>query len=123
LGDISLSPRLPLDEVVDAYHGARVFALASEHESFCFPVLEAQACGIPGVVRDLPVLRETGGRGTTYVAGDDAGTWAAALQRLLVDDLGHAAARAASLEHALRFSWEKTAAAVRARLLPEHARG
>src|SRR4029450_6223628 len=74
LGDISLSPRLPLDDVVDAYQRARVFALASEHESFCFPVLEAQACGIPGVVRDHPVLRETGGPGTTYVAGDDAET-------------------------------------------------
>lgn len=123
LGDISLSPRLPLDDVVDAYQRARVFALASEHESFCFPVLEAQACGIPGVVRDHPVLRETGGPGTTYVAGDDAETWAAALHRLLSDDRAYAAARAAGLEHALRFSWEKTAAAVRARLVPEHAMG
>ncbi len=122
LGDITLSPRLPLDEVVDAYHGARVFALASQHESFCLPVLEAQACGIPAVVRDTPVLRETGGRGTTYVAGDDAETWAAALQRLVVDDDAHATARAEGLENARRFDWERNAAAVRARLLvPEEA--
>jgi glycosyltransferase involved in cell wall biosynthesis len=123
LGDISVSSRLPLDEVVDAYRSARVFALASENESFCFPVVEAQACGIPAVVRDIPILRETGGPGTTYVAGDDAEAWAAALHRLLADDLVHAAARAAGLEHARRFSWEKTADAVRARLLAEGSAG
>jgi glycosyltransferase involved in cell wall biosynthesis len=122
LGDISLGPRLPLDGVLDAYQSARVFALASQHESFCLPVLEAQACGIPAVVRDIPILRETGGRGTTYVAGDDAEAWAAALQRLLADDRVHAVARAAGLEHARRFSWEKTADAVRGRLLPEGSR-
>jgi glycosyltransferase involved in cell wall biosynthesis len=117
LGSITLSPRVPLDEVVRAYHRARVFALASHHESFCFPVLEAQACGIPAVVRDISVLRETGGRGTTYVAGDDAETWAAALQRLVVDDEAHATVRAMGIKNARRFSWERTADAVRARLL------
>jgi glycosyltransferase involved in cell wall biosynthesis len=117
LGRITLSPRLPLDEVVRAYHRARVFALASQHESFCFPVLEAQACGIPTVVRDIPVLRESGGQGTTYVLGDDAEAWAAALQRLLVDDEARAKAQATGLENARRFSWERTAAAVRARLV------
>jgi glycosyltransferase involved in cell wall biosynthesis len=123
LGNITLSAPLSRDELVDAYHRARVFALASEYESFCFPVLEAQACGIPAVVRDIPVLRETGGRMTTYIAGDDPETWAAALQRLLADDHLHEAARAAGLEHARGFTWERTADAVRARLLPDHSAG
>jgi glycosyltransferase involved in cell wall biosynthesis len=121
LGRITLSPRLPLDEVVRAYHRARVFALPSQHESFCLPVLEAQACGVPAVVRDTPILRESGGPGTTYVAGDHAETWSAALQRLLVDDDAYAGARATGIENAQRFNWKRTAAAVRARLLaPEH---
>jgi glycosyltransferase involved in cell wall biosynthesis len=117
LGDISLSSRLALGELVEAYWSARVFALASEHESFCLPVLEAQACGIPAVLRDTPVLRETGGQGATYVSGDDAETWAAALELLVVDDAAHATARAKGVEHARGYSWERTAAAVRARLL------
>ncbi len=74
------------------------------------------------MVRDIPTLHETGGRGTTYVAGEDAEIWAAALQRLIADDDAHATARAKSLEHARRFSWERTAAVVQTRLLsPERA--
>jgi glycosyltransferase involved in cell wall biosynthesis len=121
LGDISLSPRLSPDEVVEAYRSARVFALASQHESFCLPVLEAQACGLPAVLRDTSVLRETGGEGATYVSGDDAETWAVALERLVVDDDAHATARTKGLEHARGYSWERTAAAVRARLVVAEA--
>lgn len=119
LGEITFESGLPLNRLVDAYRSARVFALASEHESFCMPLLEAQASGVPAVARDSAVLRETGGGGTTYVADDDPRAWAAALGRLLSDDAAHAAARATGLEHARRFSWERTADAVRARLLPE----
>jgi glycosyltransferase involved in cell wall biosynthesis len=116
LGEISFESGLPFEKLVGAYHNARVFALPSEHESFCLPLLEAQACGVAAVVRDLPALRETGGAGTAYVGGDDPAAWAAELERLIVDDDARAAAREKGLEHAQRFSWERTAAAVRARL-------
>jgi glycosyltransferase involved in cell wall biosynthesis len=121
LGDISLGSRLALAELVDAYRSARVFVLASEHESFCFPVLEAQACGIPAVLRNTSVLRETGGQAATYVSGDDSETWATAIERLIADDDAHATARAKGLEHSRGYSWERTAAAVRARLMRAEA--
>jgi glycosyltransferase involved in cell wall biosynthesis len=121
LGVITLQSRLSLDELIDAYRHARLFALASEHESFGLTLLEAQACGVPAVVRGIPALRETGGPGTTYVAGDDAQEWAKAFQRLLSDDAAHATAQAAGLEHASRFSWKRTAEAVRSRLSAELA--
>jgi glycosyltransferase involved in cell wall biosynthesis len=117
LGEIIFESDLSLDRLINAYWRARVFALASEYESFSLTLLEAQACGVPAVVRDLPALRETGGAGTTYVAGDAARDWAEALERLLSDDAAHAAARAAGLEHARGFSWERTAEGVRSRLL------
>jgi glycosyltransferase involved in cell wall biosynthesis len=120
LGEITFESGLSVDRIVDAYRCARVFALASQHESFCLPLLEAQACGVPAVARDLPALRETGGDGTGYVVGDDPRVWAAAIQRLLADGVAHTTARAAGLEHARRFSWEKTADAMRACLLPEN---
>jgi glycosyltransferase involved in cell wall biosynthesis len=120
LGEVTFETGLSLDRLTDAYRSARVFAIASEHESFCLPLLEAQASGVPAVARDLAVLRETGGEGTAYVASDDPQAWAAALQRLLADDAAHAAARSRGLEHARRFSWGQTADSVRARLLPEH---
>jgi glycosyltransferase involved in cell wall biosynthesis len=117
LGELTFESGFSHDEVAEALRRARVFALASEHETFCLPVLEAQACGVPAVVRDVPVLRETGGTGTTYVSGDDPEDWAAEIGRLLVDDAAHSAARSAGLHHASGFSWEKTAEALRLRLL------
>jgi glycosyltransferase involved in cell wall biosynthesis len=119
LGEITFESGLSLDRLVDAYRSARAFAIPSEHESFCLPLLEAQACGVPAVARDSAAFRETGGASTTYVAGHDPREWAAAIGRLFTDDFAHAAARAASLEHARHFSWEATADAVRARLLSE----
>jgi glycosyltransferase involved in cell wall biosynthesis len=116
-GRITFESSLPLGELVAAYQGARVFALASEHESFCLPLLEAQASGVPAVVRDSPALRETGGEGTTYVGGDDPRDWSAALVPLLSDDAAHGLARRVGLDHARGYSWERTETAVRARLL------
>jgi glycosyltransferase involved in cell wall biosynthesis len=118
LGEIAFESGLSPNEVVGAYRGARLFAVASEQESFCLPLLEAQASGVPAVARDLPVLHETGGEGTTYVSGDEPRAWAAAMLRLLTDEAAWKGARAAGLEHARGFSWEKTTAAVRALLLP-----
>jgi glycosyltransferase involved in cell wall biosynthesis len=117
LGEISFESGLSFEGIAEAYRGARAFALATHEESFCLPLLETQACGVPAVVRDLPVLREVGGSGTTYVEGDDPDVWAEALGRLLVDDTAHATARAAGTEHARRFSWDRTADAVRSRLV------
>jgi glycosyltransferase involved in cell wall biosynthesis len=118
LGEITFESGLSPDEVAGAYRSARVFVIASEQESFCLPLLEAQASGVPAVARDLPVLRETGGEGTSYVSGDEPRAWASAMLRLLTDEGAWTGARAAGLEHARGFSWEKTAEEVRARLLP-----
>ncbi len=117
LGHIVLEQGLSLHELVAAYHRARVVVVASQHESFCMPLLEAQACGAPAVARDDPVLRETGGLGTTYVAGDDVDDWSAALARLLVDDAAYADAREAGLQHAAGYGWDRTASSIRERLV------
>jgi glycosyltransferase involved in cell wall biosynthesis len=101
---------IPLAALVDAYRRARVFILPSERESFCMPLVESMASGVPALVRDLPSLRETGGRGASYVSGDDPADWAAALQPLLHDDIEHARARQAAVQMAAGFSWEAFAA-------------
>jgi glycosyltransferase involved in cell wall biosynthesis len=101
---------IPLAALVDAYRRARVFILPSERESFCMPLVESMASGVPAVVRGLPSLRETAGAGASYVSGDDPADWAAALQLLLHDDIEHARARQAALQAAAGFSWEAFAA-------------
>jgi D-inositol-3-phosphate glycosyltransferase len=109
-GSIVLSSRISLERLVDAYHRARVSVVPSERESFCMPLLESMACGVPAVVRGIPSLRETGGAGARYVDGDDPSRWAAAIQQLISDRASHEQARAAALGAAAGFSWAAMAA-------------
>ena len=117
LGPIEFGSELPLSQLVKTYRSARILVLVSEHESFAMPLLEAQACGVPAVVRDLPALRETGGDGAAYVRGNAAEDWAAQLSRLIDDESAHRLARERALDHARAFSWERTAREMRERLL------
>ena len=85
------------------------FVLASECESFNLPLLEAQACGLPTVVRDLPALWETGGGSTVHISGDDPDEWTAAIQRAQSAAAGAIDERA--VDHAASFTWPRSAAA------------
>jgi glycosyltransferase involved in cell wall biosynthesis len=103
---------LSVDRLVDTYHRARVFVLPSERESFCMPLVESMASGVPAVVRSLPSLQETGGNGARYVSGDGVAGWVAALLPLLGDDGEHARARELAQRAAARFSWDAFAAVI-----------
>jgi glycosyltransferase involved in cell wall biosynthesis len=107
---IALESRVSLDRLVRAYRDARVFVMPSEHESFCMPLAESMACGVPVVARDIDSLRETGGDAATYVAGDDPARWAAAVRGLLEDNAAHGRAREQGIRAGARFSWENVAA-------------
>jgi glycosyltransferase involved in cell wall biosynthesis len=111
-GSIVVEHRVPLGRLLRAYAEARVFAMPSERESFCMPLAEAMACGVPAAARDIPSLRETGGAGARFVAGSEAGAWTSALQSLFDDDGEHERLRAAAIESAARFSWERCAAQI-----------
>jgi glycosyltransferase involved in cell wall biosynthesis len=112
LPDVVVEHGLSLDQLVSTYRRARVFVLASQRESFCMPLAESMACGVPAVVRDTPSLRETGGPGASYVATDEPEAWAAALGRLLGDEMAHGRARQDAQAAASRFSWERMASEV-----------
>lgn len=104
------------DRLVSAYRRARVFVMPSERESFCMPLAEGMACGVPAVVRGLPSLRETGGAGARYVDGDDPAEWAAVMRKLLEDRVDHEHTRQAAIQAAARFSWATLAADLAAKL-------
>ena len=112
-GEIRVQSRISLRELVQAYARARLFLLASEQESFCMPLLEAQASGVPSVVRDIPALRETGGAGTTFVSSDNPEEWAAAVDRLVRDDDRHSQVAAEGHAHSLCYSWDRTVDEIR----------
>jgi glycosyltransferase involved in cell wall biosynthesis len=112
-GCVSFEHHLSLRELVRAYRDARVFVAPSEHESFCMPLVEAMACGVPAVVRDIATLREVGAGGARYVAGDDPAAWAGTLEAVLRQQGEHAQrARRDAVDAAARYSWRALADAL-----------
>lgn len=108
-GEIVWEPYLSESDLVAAYKAARALIVTSTSESFCLPVVEAAACGVPAVLRGLATLRETGGAGAAYVDGDDPAEWAEALDRAMRDHRWHARTRELAGEQARHFSWAQTA--------------
>ena len=93
------------------YRDASVFAFLSEYEGFGLTPLEALVEGVPPVVLDTAVARETCGGAARYV-GADAGNQQIA--DVIVDLLTHPTARADVLRHAgevlARYDWDRAAA-------------
>jgi glycosyltransferase involved in cell wall biosynthesis len=112
---IRLEYRVPHERMPDIYRRARVFVMPSEHESFCMPLAESMACGVPAVARGIRSLRETGGAGAQYLETDDPAEWAAAVRPLIEDSREHDRARELAIRAAARFTWEAFAADLAAR--------
>ena len=93
------------------YGRASVFAFLSEYEGFGLTPLEALASGVPPVLLDTPVARETAGAAAQYVpatAGRDA------IAAALVAGLTNGRVRQDVLAHApavlAQYDWKQTAA-------------
>jgi glycosyltransferase involved in cell wall biosynthesis len=78
LADVTLTGRVPDEDLAAIYSGARALVFPSDDEGFGLPTVEALACGTPVVATDIPVLREVLGDRATFVeAGDLEGLLAA----------------------------------------------
>ncbi|MBV8584113.1 MAG: glycosyltransferase family 4 protein [Candidatus Eremiobacteraeota bacterium] len=93
------------------YRGAIVLALASYHETFGMPLLEAMACGTPAIASEASSLPEVGGDAALYAPPDDASAWADALVRVAGDAALRDRLRIAGLGRATHFSWDSSAEA------------
>jgi len=92
--------------------GAQVFAYPSLYEGFGFPVLEAQACGVPLLASNISSLPEVVGDGGLLVDPLDEAAIADGLARLLDDDMLRRTLVALGAANLRRFSWEATARTV-----------
>jgi glycosyltransferase involved in cell wall biosynthesis len=91
------------------YRGALALTLASYHETFGMPMLEAMACGTPVVASRASSLPEVGGDAALFVPPNDVGAWAAALRSIVDDSALRDRLRTAGPDHAKLFSWDESA--------------
>ena len=106
--------RLRDPELDAAYAGALCLACVSREEGFGFTPLEAMAAGVPVVVSDLPVFRETLADAALVVPRDDVDVLAHALLRLERDPELRQSLAAAGRGRVELLSWEHAARQTRA---------
>jgi len=72
-------------ELQDLYRQARAFVFLSEYEGLGLTPLEALAAGVPSLLLDTPVARESCGPAALYVGLDSEERIAAEIERLVYD--------------------------------------
>ncbi|GAC1439366.1 MAG: hypothetical protein NVSMB51_17180 [Solirubrobacteraceae bacterium] len=106
---VSLLGRVSERRLESLYGGALALVSASWLEGYGLTPLEALARGVPPVVSDLPVYRETLGDGALrFAAGDERGL-AAALLRIEREPRLRAELVAAGRRHLERLTWPRAA--------------
>lgn len=83
----------------------------SRSEGYGLPLVEAMSLGTPVIASDIPIFREVGGDGATYVDPDVPGDFAAAVRALEAPDAWQRASTAARAR-AATFSWDASADAL-----------
>jgi glycosyltransferase involved in cell wall biosynthesis len=89
------------------YRDADVFVFPSYTESFGHPLVEAMATGLPIVASDTPIHREMCADAAVYFDTFDASACAAAIRRVVGDGALRARLRAAALQRAPMFCWNR----------------
>ena len=74
------------DELKSYYLLANLFAIASEHEGFCVPVVEAMALKVPVLAYASSAIPDTLGEGGMLLDHRDPQLMAAAMHRLIADE-------------------------------------
>jgi glycosyltransferase involved in cell wall biosynthesis len=98
------------DEALSAlYSAARAFVFLSEYEGLGLTPLEALTCGVPSVLLDTPIARESCGEAALYVKKSDIPGTAAAIEDLLFNDATRQSLLGAAPVVLTRYDWPRAA--------------
>ena len=97
------------EQLADLYGRARAFAFLSEYEGLGMTPLEALAHGVPAVLYDTAVARESCGSAALFVAAGDRAALIAALETALYDEPARTALLAAAPTTLARYEWPRAA--------------
>lgn len=101
------------DEILRALYAiAEAVCVASTHEGFGLPAIEAIAMGTPVVAAPVGGLPEAGGDVAIYAASPDAEGFATALASLLDDPMARRKGQVEGRRRTADFTWDRCAEAV-----------
>ena len=109
-GAVELTGAVSHDELAARYRAADVFVCLSDHEGFCFPLLEAMHHAVAVVALDAGAVADTLGCAGVVLRDKDPARVATAVHRVMVDDRLHAAVVAAGRARLGAFDRRRTAA-------------
>lgn len=100
---------VPEEDLVALYNLAEVFLYPSLYEGFGLPILEAMACGTPVVTSRAGSIPEVAGDAVLWVDPYSVESISLGMIELVTNKQLAQYLRAAGLEQAKRFSWQRTA--------------
>ncbi len=83
---ISIANNAPLEKLEEIYSKAGVFVMASEHEGFCVPIIEAMASSVPVVAVNKAAIGETSSSAAILVKSPDPYQITEAVIKLMEDE-------------------------------------
>lgn len=108
-GDVRVLYYVDDETLAHLYAGARAVVYPSLYEGFGLPIIEAMASGAPLLTSSVGCMRELAQNAAVLVEPMDADAISTAIRRLLEDDAEVERLRAAGLERARSFTWERCA--------------
>ena len=96
-------------QLAGMYAGARAFAFLSEYEGLGLTPLEALTAGVPPVLLDTPIARESCGEAALYVPLGDRTAATRALEKALFDAAARARVLKAAPSALARYDWARSA--------------
>ena len=101
--------RIDDDTLIELYSNALCFVYPSLYEGFGLPPLEAQACGCPIVISDIPVFKEIYGDSALYFNPLNPYDIADKIDQVINDENLRNTLIEKGFENSKKYKWEKSA--------------